>query len=170
MKYRRPSSYLVLLVLSVSGCYFGPPLPPGLPRLTSTTLILTQEGTPLGGATVTLFSGEQQTWYPTGISDPNGRVELYTNGKYKGAPSGKYKMTVTKIYTEPSKHGPALEEGQAGYEEWLAKVSKETQESYSVVEKKYADVNTTSLEIEIPAKTRNFDLGKPVREAVQLEE
>jgi hypothetical protein len=142
-----------------------------LPKLTPVTLTITQEGQPLSGATVTLIAADQpQTWYPTGITNEKGNVELFTNGKYKGAPKGKYKVTVTKIHTEPSQFGTPLEEGQPGYEEWSAKVSQETRAAYSVVEKKFTDANTTPLEIEIPSRTSSFDLGKTVKDKPLPEE
>jgi hypothetical protein len=95
---------------------------------------------------------------------------LYTNGKYKGAPAGKYKMTVTKVFVEQSKFGPPLEEGAPGYDEWRSKVSQEKLEIYSVVDKKYADIQISPLNITVPAKERHFDLGSPVRDIPAQEE
>lgn len=155
----------VLAASLFSGCQRGPQLPPGLPKLTSCKLVFTQEGQPLEGARVALVDTVQpQSWHPGGVTDEKGEVELYTNGKYKGAPSGTYKITVTKIHTEPSKHGPPLEEGAPGYEEWYKKASQETRETYSVIDAKFTDVRTSPLEVSIPGGTTTFDIGKAVKD------
>jgi hypothetical protein len=140
-----------------------------LPKLTPCTLTFTQEGQPLDGAMVTLNPTDSSKWYPSGITNEKGSVELYTNGKYKGAPQGNYKAVVKKVYTEPSKLGTPIEEGSPGYEEWQQKVAKEKRHSWSVVEKKFTDVNTTTLEVVIPATTTVFDLGKPAKDIFEDE-
>lgn len=169
MKFFRLIFCFVLLGFAASlfsGCNSGPQLPPGMPKLTPVKLTFTQEGQPLAGATIALFEDGQgpQSWYPGGLTNDKGEVEIYTNGKYKGAPSGKYKITVKKIYAEPSKHGPPLEEGAPGYEEWQKKVSQENLKTYSVVDKKYAEAQTSPLEIDIPSGATTFDVGKAVQD------
>ncbi|MCL2743957.1 MAG: hypothetical protein FWE67_08900 [Planctomycetaceae bacterium] len=154
----------VCCLLSLSGCNSGPALPSDLPKLTPCALTFTQEGQPLDGAMVTLNPTDGSKWYPSGITDEKGTVELYTNGKYKGAPKGKYKVVVKKIYTEPSKLGPPVEEGAPGYEEWQQKASKEKRGSWSVVEKSFTNVDTTTLEVDIPAAAATYDLGKAAKD------
>ena len=156
--------FVVCILLPFSGCNSGPALPSNLPKLTSCALTFTQEGQPLGDAMVTLNPTDGSKWYPSGITDEKGTVELYTNGKYKGAPKGKYKIVVKKVYTEPSKLGIPVEEGAPGYEEWQQKASKEKRNSWSVVEKTFTDANTTTLEVDIPAATTTFDLGKAAKD------
>lgn len=168
MKYLQFDFYLALFVFCSSiffaGCNSGPELPSDLPKLTPCSLSITQDGKPLGGASVTLISiGESQSWYPGGITDEAGQVELYTNGRYKGVPAGKYKILVNKTETDPSKLGPAPDMDDPKYGEWMEKSSKEKRDSYYLVEKQYNDAKTSPLEIEIPGGATTFDVGKAVK-------
>ena len=151
--------------LAVTGCNPGQKLPEGMPPLTPCTLTITQDGKPLEGATISLFSiGGAQSFYPGGKTDANGKAEIFTNGKYQGVPDGKYKVVVSKRETEESKFGPALTADDPGYDEWLAKSSGENLSSYRLVEKQYTSAGTTTLEITVPGEIATLDVGKAIRE------
>jgi len=58
---------------------------------------VTLGGKPLGGGIVYLYppEGEERAYVPLGFIDPQGNYSVTTSGeKEKGAPAGKYKVTV----------------------------------------------------------------------------
>jgi len=157
-------------VTLLSGCQFGgEALPEGLPKLIPTSIQLTQDGAPLAGATVSLIStaGGQQ-WYPGGLSNDSGTIELYTNGRYKGAPEGHYKVVVTKTETDPSQLGPAPSEDDPKFSKYMEDLAKEQRSTYTLVEKKFNDAKTTTLEIEIKkgGEIPKLDVGKKVKDKI----
>ena len=164
------NSILFLLVVTMTtfiGCQFGgEKLPEGMPKLVPATIQLTQDGAPLAGSTVMLFdtSGSQQ-WSPGGLSDDKGTVELYTNGRYKGAPEGKYKVVVKKSETDPSTLGPAPSIEDPKYGEYMDKMMSEKLDTYTLIERKYNDAKNTPLEVEIKkgGEVQKFDVGAKVK-------
>lgn len=151
----------------LSGCQFGgEALPEGLPNLVPASIQLTQDGAPLAGATVSLIdpAGSQQ-FYPGGLSDESGTIELYTNGRYKGAPEGKYKVVVTKTETDPSKLGPAPSLDDPKYGEYMEKTAREERDTYTLIDKKYSDAKGTPLEVEIKkgGEVQKLDVGAKVK-------
>jgi hypothetical protein len=150
------------------GCQFGGEvLPEGLPKLVPASIQLVQDDAPLAGATVSLIdtAGSQQ-WYPGGLSNDSGTIVLYTNGRYKGAPEGKYKVVVTKTETDPSKLGPAPSETDPKYGEYMEKSANEKRDTYTLIDKKFGDAKTTTLEVEIKkgsSEVPKLDVGKKVK-------
>ena len=153
--------------LAITGCPFGgEPLPEGLPKLVPVSIQLSQDGAPLAGATVSLIdtAGSQQ-WFPGGLSDSSGKIELYTNGRYKGAPEGKYKVVVSKTETDPSKLGPPPSEDDPKYGEYMNQSANERLDTYTLIDKKFTDAKNTTLEVEIKkgGEVHQLDLGTKVR-------
>ncbi|MCL2120108.1 MAG: carboxypeptidase-like regulatory domain-containing protein [Planctomycetaceae bacterium] len=138
-------------VLALSGCG-GNEYPKGFPKLYSATVTLTQQGTPLEGASVTFFPEDTNNqWGSGGKSDAQGKVHIITYGKYDGMPEGKYKVTVIKTYAEnpPMTHDDPPATGV-----------------FSLVATKYNSQKTTDLAIEVKPSPDNhfeFDLGEPVK-------
>lgn len=144
---------------AISGCFFaccigacvgcgGPEKPDGLPDLTPCRLVLTQDGEPLSGATARFVyqgDGDGGRWAVAGVSNDRGVVEVLTHGQFKGAPSGRYAVVVTKETTE--------QEG-------------ETSKVYSLVASEFTLQTTTPLTLEVgdAAVEETFDLGAPTRE------
>lgn len=158
-----------VFALMLTGCPGGEAKPDGLPNLVTASIQLTQDGAPLAGATVSLIAAEGgQQWYPGGLSNDSGVVELYTNGRYKGAPEGKFKVIVHKTETDPSKLGPAPSEDDPAYGKWMEDSSKEVRNSYTLIEKKFGDAKDTPLEVEIKkgGETPKLDVGKKVKEKI----
>ena len=150
------------------GCSSGPAQPSDLPKLSPCVITVTQDGLPLDGATVMLKSMSESQWFPGGQTDASGKVEIYTNGRYKGAPQDKYKIVITKTEVDPSKLGPAPPDDSPDYGDWLEKSTAEVRNSYSLIEKQYTKVETTTLEIDVAGgKTeKTVDVGKKVRDKI----
>ncbi|HBT77501.1 MAG TPA: hypothetical protein DEB39_11415 [Planctomycetaceae bacterium] len=145
---------LCLLVLSLAGCG-GDARPPGFPKLYPVSLKVTQGNVALAGASVKLREANaSMTWSIGGMTDEEGIVVLWTHGRFRGAPEGKFKVAVSKLVNE-------------GEEELIAALNREdhaaakkiTVNSYSLVAAEYESFSTTPIEIEITRKTRTLDIS-----------
>lgn len=85
---------LVTPMLALLGCSGG-----GLEGLYPVTGIVTYQGAPVDGATIT-FVGEGDARPATAVSKPDGTYELYTLGTLGAAP-GKYSVAVAKTEALP---------------------------------------------------------------------
>lgn len=143
------SGCLVLLSLLI-GCS-KTPRPAGFPSIYPCKIVLKQGENPLVDATVTLFSQDQScSWAIGGTTDSQGVATLITHGRFKGAPEGRFVVTVTKTESEGHDQG-----------EFRTKPIK----IYSLVDMKYQENNSSPLELVIK-KGKNqfeFDLGPPIR-------
>jgi len=122
-----------------------------MPPLHPATLTFTQEGRPLQEANVRLVSPDVG-WVVGGLTDANGRVELFTHGRFRGAPVGEYSICVDKYVTEGELPSP-----QNPYAVWTV---------FNVIEQQYWYAHTTPLTVTI-VEGRNtpppFDVGSEVR-------
>ncbi|MDR2114847.1 MAG: hypothetical protein LBP87_00545, partial [Planctomycetaceae bacterium] len=130
---------------------------------------ITQDQTPLEGANVSLHSvtSGTQEWVSGGRTDANGVAEIRTNGRYDGVPAGKFKVLITKTETEPSKLPPRPDENDPSFPAWMAKSQNEVLPTYRLVDKQYANPQTTPHELETSGSkpvTVTFDTGKKIRE------
>ena len=145
-----------VFVLALSGC--SERRPAGLPKLYPVTLQFTQGGEPCVEAAISLIPESDSPWGTGGITDADGKVTLYTHGKYLGIPAGNYKITVSK--TEIELIGPApvgMGDVQASH-------------AYNLIDSIYSLPSTTTLSIEVGEGTRSFppfELGEKVREFAQ---
>jgi hypothetical protein len=166
--------FIFLIIFFGVGCQAKKPVPPDMPRLTPCKITITQENRPLDNATVTLVNslatignGGAGKWGAGGKTNASGEVEIYTNGFYRGAPVGKYKVVIKKTETEPSRNPPPPSPESPDYNDWMKKYGNEIRLVYSLVEKKFTVASTTPLEIEIQegkSVSTTFDLGKKVKE------
>jgi hypothetical protein len=156
---------LLLLIVTLFGCSHKS-VPDGFPKLVAVTLTLTQEGAPLSGAIVTLIDPNVQ-FSVGGTTDDKGAVVLYTHGKHKGAPLGKYKVRIVKTESDPSPPGLSTPSTFSGpeFEAWQKENANRPQpKTYTLVEKQYTQAETTPLELEINgAMTQTLDVGKAVK-------
>jgi hypothetical protein len=157
----------LLVVCTFSGCS-KEPRPAGMPRLYPVSLKIVQEGETLEGAMVQLIPEDSanSSWGPGGTTDASGIAVLQTNGKYKGAPLGKYKVTVSKKEKEPHPN-PELAGGPE-FRQYLAVLK--TLKTYSFVEPQYGSIKDTPLRVEITAneKTYTIDAGKKIKTVVNV--
>ncbi|MDR0610085.1 MAG: hypothetical protein LBG58_08250 [Planctomycetaceae bacterium] len=147
IKYGFVLTFIVLFIFF--GCHFVPAVPDGFPKnLYPCKLTILQNGTPLQGARVALVHQDenQKNWGISGISDTEGVVQLYTYGKWQGAPKGKFKVTIVKHLVE----GPE---------------NKEI--TYTLINEQFAEPETTPLELEIKGKTtQTFDVGAAIKKKI----
>ena len=145
--------FIAVAVVAVIGCA-KTDKPEGLPDLFPCEITITQDGKPLAGANVVFFG--DQKWAVGGGTAENGVAKIYTHGKFEGAPSGKYKVTVTKTITEG---GPT--EADLNNPSYSGGYGKQ----YDVIDKKFRSAETTTLEIDVaPGKnTKTLDVEKAVK-------
>ncbi|MDR3110955.1 MAG: hypothetical protein LBU65_14900 [Planctomycetaceae bacterium] len=123
-----------------------------MPKLFPCEIVVTQDGQPLSDAVVIAQPVDGSQWNASGSTDANGKAVLFTQGLYKGAIEGKYKVIVQKTATEKE---PSTFEGKPATVEVV----------YYLVEEKYRDYETTPLEIEVGSANPSFVLeaGKAVK-------
>ena len=144
-----------VLLFGISGC--GEKYPDGMPKLINVSLTFTQEGKPLAGATVSLFSDDPSfKWTVGGTTDNNGVVVLKTHGSYTGTPEGRYKICVKKFMRE-------------GELQTMANPGAPPPKDYNLVESQYGFQKETPLSIEIKSgsKYEPFDVGAAVKELLK---
>jgi len=144
----------VALTLLFSGCDTRPK-PDGLPPLLPLTLTLTQDGTPLSGASVTLFA-DDGAWTIGGTTNASGNVSPMTHGKYPGVPAGQYKVCVFKV---ESVAPPARTDSESAGPPPV---------EYDLVDVKLKSPLTTPLTLEVGSgkKSVTLDVGEPIRQLI----
>ena len=158
-------AFLMVLPICCIGC--SEKLPKDMPKLHPATLTFTQGSDPLEGAIIQLIgeTPDVAAWGPTGVTDSKGAVILQTNGKYKGAPVGKYKILVTKRTTEEHPHPEwaNLPDGDPNFRKYVDESNK--LKSFDMVEAKYRLLAETPLTVEIQAgqNAQQFDVGAKVQ-------
>lgn len=151
---------ICLALLCFTGC-FGEKRPADFPDIYPCEIKLVQENQPLTGASIVLSSGQQDLdrWAVSGITDENGLAQIRTNGKYVGAPAGKFTVCVSK------------DEITEGEEKIIGgEKVKVNQKKFLLVEKIYSDPAASPLKIEIEKKKNHFDLeaGKKIRLSIPM--
>ena len=163
-----PFVALSCLLFVSAGCGGGPPRPADMPPLSPASISVVQEGTPLEGASVSLFSEDTNfKWTVVGMTDASGTAVLKTHAQFPGAPQGTYKVVITKTeQPEETPFFPDNEEGQRMRAEHQRATSQGRITLYTLVDKQYTDAATTPLTITIGQgkNSEQFDVGKPVRE------
>ena len=160
--------FIAILLLSLSVTIFGcSNRPSGMPSLYPCSITVTQEGAPLADASVILVNisdtEKGQAWTPAGKTDSNGVAVMRTNSQYNGAATGKYRIIVEKVETEPSKLGPPPSADTPEYEVWSDKIANENLAQFALVEAVYSS-STTPHEIDVGrgANDKTIDVGKAV--------
>lgn len=147
---------LVALLAGMTGC--GPKKPDGFPEIYPTTVKIIQAGAPLAGASVTFIAQNvDKTWVVSGTTNDSGVATLLTEAYFKGAPAGKYVVTVTKVSSDWSHAAKSNEE----YDAMQERGEESTFTTTFSVEPKFADPNQSGLEAEVGTGTNDFtfDVG-----------
>ena len=157
---------ILLSLITLFGCA-KQSVPDGLPKLVPVTLTITQEGTPLADALVSLVDpGGSIPFVVGGTTDAGGNVVLHTHGLYKGAPLGKFKVRVVKTESDPVPPAPAFDSPE--FDAYMKEAAKRPPpKTYTFVEKRYTNVNTTPLELDISGQlTTTLEVGKAVHDVL----
>ena len=119
--------------------------------MTPCEITITQEGTPLAGATVELQYTTDVKYKTSGATDENG-VAIMKTYSYAGAQQGTAKVRVAKLVTEGATE--ADDDGNGG----------SVGSDFNLVDPKYMSFDTTDLEITIGKENAKatFDVGAPV--------
>lgn len=154
------TQYFYLSVIFVATIFLGcsrSNLPKDIPKLYSVTIMLTQENIPLANASVFLYPTNGTKWNAGGTTGANGKVELWTHGKYYGVSEGRYKIIVNKYEVGPEKPNAERIFNKTG--------NYPMPDSFSFIDIKYTNLNETPLEITVAKNKRifSFDLGPAVR-------
>lgn len=142
-------------------------VPSDVPKLSPVFVTVTQDGNALKGADVALHAENDTTrWIVGGVSNARGIAEIYTHGKYKGAPIGQYKVTVSKLEVDspppPSADSPDYEKQ---YQRYLRELDRNPPPMYDLVDLNFGKSDKTPLTLDIKRgkNTHSLDVGKPVR-------
>ena len=156
---------LFSFLLLMTGCS-GEKNPEGMPDLYPCHVTITQAGAPLADAEVTLVSSEpgMNKWPVFGKTDQNGIAQIKTYGKYEGAPSGVFSVTVQKeefVYDTAGKRKNEVDNPLPSIKE-----------RYSLVDKKMTDAKTSPLSVQVEKKENKLTLnvGEKVRIAIPMPE
>lgn len=165
------ASTLAASLLLAVGCG-GQKTPPDMPKLQPTTIVITQEGAPVEGASVQLVKPDDLNykWLAGGLTDAQGRCEIQTHGKYKGAPEGEFAVIVYKTTTSESetrKNVPTPSDPDEAAE-WSRKVAEE-ERTVEEIDPKYKKADTTDLRITVKSgkNEETFDVGAKVEVEVE---
>lgn len=162
--------FLLVLCLSGSLSFFGcgGGAPDGFPKVLPGTVVITDQGQPVSGATVQLLpeSGGSGQWNIYGETNAEGRAELRTvQGAFSrpGLPSGKYKVVVTlppptggKSYTDEEIMAMTSQQRDEYQKEQqkLSDLSKRPPEAFGDPEK-----TTLVFDMSQSGTTTNYDLA-----------
>ena len=156
--------FLCFCCAAFVGCNDGRPA--DMPKLHPVTLTFILDDVPLADAPVMLHSAnEYRRWAVGGRTDAGGLVSLKTQGRYPGAPAGKYKITVDKVVQSgpPVPPSSELPDDEEECKKIFDEIDKKTATT-RVVDEKFLDRKTTPLEYEVVTgkNEERFDLGKSV--------
>ena len=165
------ASTLAASLLFAVGCG-GQKTPPDMPKLQPTTIVITQEGAPCEGASVQLVKPDDLNykWLAGGVTDAQGRCEILTHGKYKGAPEGEFAVVVYKTIrgeSETRKNVPEPSDPKEAME-WNEKVAAE-ETATDEIDQKYKKADTTDLRVTVKSgkNEETFEVGPKVSIVVE---
>jgi hypothetical protein len=142
------------LILAASfGCTKKNARPADLPEdMSPCSITITQDGTPVEGATVALEYETPVKYQTSGTTDAKGVAIMMTYG-HAGAQQGTAKVLVSKLVTEGASE--AEDYGESG----------EMGQDFETIDLKYKAVDTTDLTITIGKDNvaESFEVGAPVR-------
>jgi hypothetical protein len=128
--------------------------------------IVTLEGTPVPGATVTFQSTDGKGQPGTGLTDANGNFTI-SSGNKKGLAAGTYKVIITKGSAITGVDPEKMKPGSPDYEKMMKKsmggkegpmAAKAASTPKSELPAKYAVASTTPFEVTVPLKEKPLKL------------
>lgn len=133
----RSGAWAVILLVIGSGCG-------GSGKPIKTEGLVTLDGKPVEGATVTFHPEAEKGHVATGLTDGDGVFRLQTFADGDGALPGEYKVTVTKteaVAGPPSASGP---------EQMMKTMFNRPKKRSSLLPREYADSSKTPLRVHVP--------------------
>ncbi|MDR2642956.1 MAG: carboxypeptidase-like regulatory domain-containing protein [Planctomycetaceae bacterium] len=152
-------------MICFNGC--GKSRPADLPKLYPAVITVLQDGKPLADANVQMVPQTDSKWSAVGVTDANGKVEFFTQGKYKGVPEGTYTVLVSKVFTEPSQYANKPQPANVDYGQWQEMLASEKLKSFNLVDTKFNDKSTSPLEWTTGQKNGIVDVGQSIREEIK---
>jgi len=150
--------YILGLFIPIVVCLVGCPgekRPDGMPPLYPAACVkVVQDGKPLEDAYVSLRPDDKgMKWGIGGKTDTQGVAQLWTHGKYKGAPAGTFKVVVTK----------EVKEGEKEYVDALTRNDQKAADAikvqqFSFVEDKFTVERLTPLTLEITSSSKTLEV------------
>jgi hypothetical protein len=132
-----PGLWTAILLASGSGCgESGKPIP--------TDGLVTLDGKPVDGATVTFHPEAKEGRAATGLTDAEGVFQLQTFAEADGALPGAYKVTVVKTEAAAAP-GPA-----SGPEQMMKTMFHRKKKPSSLLPREYAEISRTPLRARVP--------------------
>lgn len=164
-----------LALVAALGCG-GEKLPEGMPKPVATTLTFKVDGKGLADANITMIPADEGRYVAVGKTDANGVADMKTDGKFKGAVPGEYKVVVAaKDEVDYGEFGPPPTGDPAALEKWNVAVENgggaAQFKRYSLVAAEFGDVEKTPLTVSVAdgKVAETFDLGDSTREEVDVE-
>jgi len=152
--------FLAILALSLAttvGC--------ADPNLGQVSGVVTYNGEPVEGATVSFFPTSPDGVLAVGVTDADGRYVLQApvqqRGALQGAFSGTYNVTIRKLEVTPNPNDVLYQEGLITYDELQSRGGGGGGTSRDLLPVRYSNVQRSGLEAEVQARTQNeinFDL------------
>ena len=127
--------------------------PADLPQLFPVNITVTQEGTPLEGASVTLVA-TSSTYTPSGTTNASGVAAIQTYG-FPGAPAGEHAVLVTRVGIEDQR------EEQTPEGETVMVGGRR----FRYIDPQFSNAASTPHRITVSERGANetFEVGAPVR-------
>ena len=126
--------------------------------------MVTFNGEPLAGATITFTPEDPQGVLAVGSTDSSGRFVLAApvqSGVTQGAMSGRYRVTIAKRETTPCPDSIAYQEGRITYDELQSRGGGGSGTSRDLIPARYGNAQQSGLEAEVVPNADNefnFDL------------
>ncbi|MDR0610799.1 MAG: hypothetical protein LBG58_11865 [Planctomycetaceae bacterium] len=153
-------SFIILFSIGITLACNRVQKPNGLPKLFPCTITITQNGVPVQGILISLIDPDvTECWTVSGLTNTSGTATIRTHGNFVGAPSGVYKVTLSKT------------EKTGEYDTMSGTLPSQSVplQIYSLIDTKYNDETTTPLKITVENKKviEKFEIGAGVRILIQ---
>ena len=103
-------------------------------------------------------------WTVNGMTDATGTAIIHTDGFFRGAPEGEYKVTIDKYETVDPPKPDVMPTSEAELQRLYNRLEAETR-SFRLVDPEYSSVDSTPFSIKIGARRTeaSFDVGQRYR-------
>jgi len=135
------------------------------PNLGQVAGIVTYNGEPVEGATVSFFPASPDGVLAVGVTDADGRYVLQAplerRGATQGAFAGTYNVTIRKLEVTPNPVDILYQQGLITYDEFMDRGGGGGGTSRDILPDRFRDVQQSGLQVEVQARTQhefNFDL------------